>query len=358
MKRSALNLIVIGLLLTLWTTSAFSYQQTPSELTLEQAIHRAKYQSKVIKQADLEVDKAHKKRSEAAASFSPSWLVNYVPGVEQAYNAMVITDLQWKMAEKNSAIKIDSVEFDTYKKYFAVQKAEQDLEAVKLAFKREEKNYAITNASYEVGLSTPIGLLQAKLKLELAKTKVLSSKNELEDAYDKLNTLLGYNSGYRPKLVSKVEFKPLPDELGVALSKALGDNPQLWVAKERITVYERQTGLSSTGDLEVDIARVQKDNSEEMIRELVRSLYFKVKNLESSYESAQKAYEVSKESYNLTKIKYELGMVTEYELINSETSLLEAKNTLEDLKRNHKQLLIALEKPWVYSFIDDTGNGN
>lgn len=94
------------------------------------------------------------------------------------------------------------------------------------------------------GTATNFNVLRAKVDVANAKTQMIQSKNNLEQAQAAFYNLLGVSQNSEVNLQDSLNYKPVDTNEGKAISKALHDNPELASSLLQVRL-QRQNVLAS-----------------------------------------------------------------------------------------------------------------
>ena len=351
-------MLVTILVLLLTSGLAWSKEPATPELSLNQALEMAGKYSKVVKKAQLEVDRTEEIRNHRydQLDYVPSNMP-YNPAIEVAWSSMLTADLTWQMSKKSLDMEEDRLVLDVCQKYWDLLVALDKVEAKKLALQQAELDLRKAQASARVGLIMQLNLSQAEAGLAAARASMASAENELDEAYVKLNQLLGLWPQDRPVPVDEIEFNPLEvDNLDTAITRVVNASPAVWLAQERATMQKYlQDLMFYTGEyrpyqarkIEVQQAQLDATDAKETMRVLTRTLYYNVLNLEETYLTMGETVKVAEESLRVTKLKFDLGMVTKADVAAAEATLADARQNELNLLRNHVYFKLAFQKPWA-----------
>ncbi|GFN21828.1 TolC family protein [Thermanaeromonas sp. C210] len=360
MKRWVIAL-VLALLVFFGTAGTAAAKDT---LSLDEAIKLALDYDKGLKKAEAEIERTKAIRDDAQedVQFTPvqgGYSGPYGPQIEASWNKLLSADLAWRASKKDYEAKVDALVLDVCKKYWDVQVAQS-----KLLLQEKLKEQALINlqnarAGAAAGTVAPSMLVIAEAQYEQAVKNYEQAKHALGDAYNALNQAIGLDAAARPELTDDVKFEPLQvDSLDSAVSRALEKAPTVWKARQNIdlkrwaadmmyftgsyTPYDaRQKELEQA---ELDYATVQ-----ELMAKATRTAYYQAKQVEEGYAAALEALKMAEEKLRVERAKYEVGMSTKADLVSAEVSVVQARQTLDQLVRNHAYLKLAFEKPWAMS---------
>lgn len=323
-------------------------------LSLEQAVNRALTLSRTLKIAELNLQAAENSRREAAAAFNPLWLVNYTPGTETAYAAFLTSNASWQSAQTNYDMEKDTVVASIYRAYYDVLLVEKEIEVKKALLEAVEAQLSASRYGFKVGTITRNTLAQLEARYMSAKSDLAAGQRRLDEAYRKLNELVGLPPGGRPLLVMEVAYEPVAGEgsFAVDIDEIVSSSPTVLNALRTAELRERLIGLTGdyeTSKIDAEKARIQVDQLREDLKTQVKSLYNNLLLLEDQYAATVDALRAAEDFLKIVGLRKNLGMATESELKTAEADVLNLRYTLFKLTVQHELTKLAFFKPWAGS---------
>jgi outer membrane protein TolC len=364
------RILTVFILIASLLVPPFAWAKEPAtpELTLNQAIAMALEHSEAVKKAEKEIDRTYELREESADQLD--YVPTAPPGnkyVEMAWANLLAADLTWRMSKKSLTAEQDEVALDACKKYWDVLKAQEKVRAAEEGLKKADWELRRARANFQVGMIPQAALVAAEAQLAGAKATVEAAKNDLDNAYASFNQLVGLWPQDRPVLVDGVNFNPLQvSDVETEVGRIVDESPTVWLAKENVTLKKYlEDFMFYTGEyrpyqarkIEVEQAELDAASAKKMLEEVTRSLYYKAKSLEESYQALQEGVKTAEENLRVTKVKYDVGMATRAEVAAAEAALAEAKQKVLEIACQHAYLKLAFEKPWAYISLAVAGSG-
>jgi len=358
MKKIALWTLILLLVITL-AGNAYAGEKEDSqsiEVTLEEAINRALSRSEALEKADWDREQAEDAKDEAVASFHPAWFTDYA-GSDEPYVAYYSAKSGAEIADLNYIAERDKVIYSTVENYYNVLLALKNVENAEAALELEQLKLKIAELKYQVGMDSYLSLLQARTKVADAEKELTEAENALENTYLDFNQLVGFASAERPILTDFPEYEPLSENesLGFFVQRALDESPVIEISKETVNLQEQMKGWGDYQEGDFEKAELDEQIAREATKQIVRSLYFSLLDLEKQYEALQEQVKLLEENLRAKQLMFEVGMATKLDVQEAEVSLLNAKNALFALTVNHELMRHKLEKPWV---MESTSSGS
>lgn len=365
-------IIALGVIfiISIWSTACLAKEPATPQLKLSEAIDMAIKNSESIKKSSLEIDKSKEKRENASdkLTFTPVSGGSYDPGVEAAWYGLLSADLTWMMSKKSYTSEEDRLVLDVCKKYWNVQKSLSEVKVKETSYSLAELSLRRVQAMVRLGMTPPdsppgaspqAALEAAGAQLAGAKSELTKARNTLNSDYEALNQLLGLWPEDRPALVDEVNFEILKiDNLDTEVQRVIETSPQIWLAGEKVNLakYAYEMMWASGQYTPYEVRKIEKEQAEldaisakDAVRLATRGLYYTVKNLEGGIAASEKAVAGAEEALRVAKLQYELGMITKENLLKTEVSLAQARQTNLDLIRQHAYMKLAFQKPWAVS---------
>ncbi|MHB1044093.1 MAG: TolC family protein [Eubacteriales bacterium] len=358
------------LIICLWGSASWAKEPATPQLKLNEVIDIAIKHSDSVKKSSLEIDKAKEQRENASdqLTFTPVSGGSYDPGVERAWYSLLSADLTWNMSKKSHTTEEDRLVLDVCQKYWNVQKSMNEVRVKEVSCSLSEVALRRVQAMVRLGMTPPelppgtspqSAISSAEGDLARAKSDLTKAENKLNSDYEAINQLLGLWPEDRPALVEEVNFEILEiDNLDTEVQRVIETSPKIWQAEEQITLakYAYELMWASGSYKSYEIRKAEKEQTEldavsakDAVRLATRSLYYTAKNLEAGILAAEKSVVGAEEALRVAKLQYELGMITKENLLKSEGSLSQAKQTLMDLTQQHAYMKLAFKKPWAVS---------
>ncbi|MDQ0285071.1 outer membrane protein TolC [Desulfofundulus luciae] len=366
MGRILTVLILIASLLV--PPYAWAKEPATPELTLNQAVALALAHSESVKKAEKDVDRTYEWRVYRSEQLDYTPLEPPGnPKVEIAWSNLLTADLTWRMSKKSLTAEQDEVALDACKKYWDVLKAHEKVRAAEEGLKKADWELRRARANFQVGMIPQAALVAAEAQMAQAKAALEAAKNDLDNAYASFNRLVGLWPQDRPVLVDGVNFNPLQvSDVETEVGRIVDESPTVWLANEKVTLQKYlEDMMFYTGEyrpyqarkIEVEQAELDAASAKKMLEEVTRSLYYKAKSLEESYQALQEGVKTAEENLRVTKVKYDVGMATRAEVAAAEAALAEAKQKALETACQHAYLKLAFEKPWAYISLAVAGSG-
>lgn len=360
MRRFILLVVALTFLL-LNSAVAWADETAAPELTLQQAIDKAKANSETLKSAKYDIERGYQVRKFDADKVTFTPIGTASDSSSRAFTGLIQADMNWQMAQKTYNAQEDSLVMQTLKAYNALLLAQEKVKVADVQLKNADLQRMVAEANYRVGLLNKMSLLQAQTTQEAAKAGMEAANKALEDSYQKFNQLVGLYPADRPVLVDKPKFDELKiDDLDAEVGRAMAASPTVWLAQQKVDLAKLTLDLydyTSTSRSEpydakiIDVTKAQLSamDTNEQLQKLVRTLYFSVKQLEEQYMSAQESVKVAEEALRVVKVKYDVGMATRAEISAAELTLAQANQSVLDYSSQHEILALAFSKPWAYA---------
>lgn len=330
------------------------------ELTLDDAVNRALAKNNALKTAEYDIERSEVIRDEAVDD------VKYTPvgptpaAASAAFTGLVTKDLSWQMSKKTKDVTADTVVASVLNNYTGVLAAQEKVAAAEKALAYAEWQRLVARVGYQVGTVSISEKTVAESGYEGKAAALAAARSSLDDCFQKLNTLVGINSEERPVLKDNPECVPLKiDNLETEVSRRIEKNPSVWMAERNIDLAKLTLDLHSWNDptsvpydakkIDVDKAELNASSTKEQMQQLVRTLYYSIREMEEQYVSLEQALKVAEENLRIKQVMFEVGMATKGDLLSAESELANAKQALKSLTYQHELYKYYFNKPWAFS---------
>lgn len=361
MRKYLLMLTVMVFAVILMAAPALARESATPSLTLQQAVEMAKAQSETIRNDRYEIERGELVNDSAAlkmlfAPTSPTTITarSYFLSYKQS-------GIDLEMSERSYVADLDTLVMQTLQSYNSVLQGMEAVDVAKAQLKTAEWNYRVAVVSKQVGILNSLDFIKAGAALFQAGANLSIANKSLDDNYQKFNQSVGLWPEDRPVLVDEPIFEKITIEnLETEVERAVGKSPTVWLMQRQVDLADisrRLYNLAGTSSIEpyetkkidVEMAELSAVQTEEQVRILVRSIYYRAVQLEDQYDSAQESVKVADETLRVARIKYEVGMVAKGEVLTAEANLETAQQSLLSIVTQHQALSLAFSKPWSYS---------
>lgn len=246
----------------------------------------------------------------------------------------------------------ETVKYSVKKLCYTIEELTKTIECLEKTITKQENDVKIAGVKHSLNMITLLDVDAARKTLDSTKLQLESLKSTLLSIKANLKNLMGFDVS-RELIVTipENEFTILNVEnLQETIEKSLETNGAAlsakieYAQKENNYIIATKTKFLPTAEDERDVKKVFSDaearlnNSINLIKENLYSLYNSVKNNEESTILAKQEYEQLQIKYNQMKVMHELGMITTNDFNAYEIALLNSKNTYE--ASLHKNILL------------------
>ncbi|AKX95195.1 outer membrane protein-like [Moorella thermoacetica] len=375
MQLRKLNLLLLALFLSysmIFPAAATAADGKVQKITLQEAVEMALQHDQGVKKAEVEVRSTEALRDNVAdnvKSIPPQGWAAPDPvtatKVQATWVNLLSSDLAWRMSKKNLEATRDTLVLKVCKSYWDVQVAQEKLSLQEKLMQQAIKKLQEARAGQRAGTLSPAEIVMAEAQWEQAKKNYEAARQNLNDAYNTFNNLVGLLPEERPLLVDTPDYQPLNiNSLDAEVDRVLTESPAVWAAKQQIDIKKWASDIiyDSQGNVipyksrqaEVEAAEYDYASAKTAMEKATRALYYQTKSLEESYGTALEALRMAEEALRVEKAKYAAGMSIQTKVFEAEVNVAQAQEAVDELIRNHAYLKLAFEKPWAMQ----TASGN
>lgn len=344
------------------SNSSSKHSISTNAMTLEQAFELAVNSSNELKTTKIDIEKADKSLEKAAEA------IDYIPaggGNQQATSAFTNwnrAQTSYFMAQRQYEIKKETLEYNVRVAYNDILQKQEAKKVAQLTLEDKEFKKRVTDAKAKNGMASQFEVTQAASGIQEAKASLEASSKALEDAYTKLNNLLGKNANERYELVNKPVFEKSKNvDLETIVSQVVTGSSAVWLAEQQVNLANLDvkyfTFSGTTNDknayeqkqLDQDKAQFSAADTKQQIESAVRSIYYSINQLEQQYEVVRANLAKAEEGLKLVQVRYNQGMATASEVLEVKLGVEQLHQQLFNITAQLDTLKIAFTKPWVAS---------
>jgi len=295
-------------------------------------------------------------------------------------------------AEANKQISLNDLEkekqaiiYKVTEAYYQVLQTEGIKKVSAQAVKQMQAHLESSEALLKEGMIAPIDLNRIKSQLSNLEHNLIKAENGYELTMYNINSIMGIDLNTELVLENNLSYEPCEINLEDALIQA-GENrmemmniaQQRRILEEMVDVAKSNRkpqvifsaesgivgwqaaivaeyslfdgGVNKAKVEQAEIKLAQVDQSEKQVRQLiefeVRSAYLNMKEAEKLIKVAEEGIKNSQESFRIAQVKYNEGIATNTEVIDAQSTLIEAEtnhlNALYDYNINRAALVKAI----------------
>ena len=364
MRRPFILLVILTLLAGLFPASVWADESETArtELTLQAAVDKALSINKGIRQAKNDLERSAEVRDYLAdrVDFIPS-SSSASSGAVKSYLSLTSAEISRSMAKRTLTVEEDKVVMSVYQAYNSILQGQEKVKVDELSLQNQQWLRYVASAGLRVGTIDPVAMAKAETEYTAAKATLEADNKALDDAYQKLNQLLGLSAKERPVLVDIPEIVPMDvKDLEAEVNKKVTGSPSVWLSEQQVDLAKltkRLYDFTNTSnsepykakEIDVEQKEISANDTKDQVAKLVRTIYYSATQLEEQYTGAKEAVRLAEENQRVTQVKYEVGMATKSDLLSAELALAQANQKLVDISTQHQILVLAFKKPWSYS---------
>jgi len=295
-------------------------------------------------------------------------------------------------AEANKQISLNDLEKEKQEIIFKITEAYSQVlqtEGIKRvstqAVKQMQAHLESSEALLKEGMIAPIDLNRIKSQLSNLEHNLIKAENGYKLTMYNLNSIMGIDLNTELILENNLSYEPCEINLEQALVQARENRPAIMnivqqrkIMEEMVDVaksnkkpqviFSAESGITgwqvaivaeySLFDGGVNKAKIEQaeiklaqvDQSEKQVQQLiefeVRSAYLNMREAEKLIKIAEEGIKNSQESFRIAQVKYNAGIATNTEVIDAQSTLIEAEtnhlNALYDYNINRAALVKAM----------------
>lgn len=311
--KHCLVMLLVAFLVAAPGTSIVSAAETPT-LTMDQAIERAFTYSAQLKIDKTEIDKQEYlvDRSGNAVRYTPID-IGYNPDDKNVLSTHEQNQFNLRKSEKKLEADKRQLIIDVQTAYYAVIKAQKNLEVSQLNYKNSQVTLLQAEEKYKAGVITKADLLSARAKVQTDQATIVENQNKLDEAYTNLNKLVGYDISSRPQLVDGINVTFVDFDPESKANIASEASYETWSAEEVARVADRIKIFATyydVADWNVEQSEVTASDTKQLVKKQTRALVLGLDTLKSKHDQYTKKLEELQAKLKVAKANFAVGMVT------------------------------------------------
>ncbi|MED0738678.1 TolC family protein [Aneurinibacillus thermoaerophilus] len=333
-------------------------------LTYEQALERAFNASIPLKNAGDEIDRSFEIRQNLGSGiqYYPVGVGNGPKDemVRAQAKGVVQADMAWRISKRKYDLEKDNIIYSVKTAYNNVLKAQKQKELAEANAKNQEvqKNVAFYKASE--GALSQYELSQEEGKYNSALKQKVAAEKALDDAWTKLNALIGAPQEARFALVDEPQFKPFDKsetDLENDITFIVSNSDAVAMAEEQVKIQRMDVDLytynagspTSYKAEEIDVRKAanQVEDTKKNLADGMRSIYYSIKQLEEQYKVLTIELKKAEETLKMAQVRYDTGVGIKADVTAAELAVADKKKKIFDTLIQLDNLKLAYEKPWV-----------
>ncbi|QYY42537.1 TolC family protein [Aneurinibacillus thermoaerophilus] len=333
-------------------------------LTYEQALERAFNASIPLKNAGDEIDRSFEIRQNLGSGiqYYPVGVGNGPKDemVRAQAKGVVQADMAWRISKRKYDLEKDNIIYSVKTAYNNVLKAQKQKELAEANAKNQEvqKNVAFYKASE--GALSQYELSQEEGKYNSALKQKVAAEKALDDAWTKLNALIGASQEARFALVDEPQFKPFDKsetDLENDITFIVSNSDAVAMAEEQVKIQRMDVDLytynagspTSYKAEEIDVRKAanQVEDTKKNLADGMRSIYYSIKQLEEQYKVLTIELKKAEETLKMAQVRYDTGVGIKADVTAAELAVADKKKKIFDTLIQLDNLKLAYEKPWV-----------
>ena len=338
-----------------------TYETNTEPLKFDDAVAMALKTSNSLKSQEASLQQQSNKLDDAADNldFIPAPQSGTSEAANAGFNAYTQQQIGYLGSQKQLEITKDSLEYQVKSAYNSII---TNLEAKRMAdlnLEDAQRSLRIIQIKRSNDMASDFEVTQATSKVQQQEAAKEVALKTLEDSYRQLNTLIGYKPDQRYALVDAPEFSVFESDVETKVSQVVTGSPVVWLQEQRVKVanlninYFVFTGQTANSydntKIEIEKAKLTSEDTKKQLADSVRSMYNKIKELETQYAQLQSGKVTAENALSVVKKRYDLGMATEYEVFQAQLQLETLKNQELSIITGLDNLKLAYEKPWAAS---------
>ncbi|MBP2027128.1 hypothetical protein J2Z35_000922 [Acetoanaerobium pronyense] len=359
-------LILSTFIFTAGTVDIFAEEEN-NLLTIEEAYNLAKKNNPELRK----LDNQNRRANESSRSLEYD-LGFYLPeddpfGFKSASFMAQSKQIRFQkdQVEVQKMVTLENIKLQILSAFNNIDKAINEKEILILKISRMREKLNLEKIKNNLGVSSQFDLITMQNELSNSEKNLEKLNKSIESYYLELEKVLNTKVD-RPIESNKVSFEKLNEsetDVTKQESLALSNNILVWGKEQEIDFKEFElelfiltlppinTGESISSEpynikkidqslLSNELSTLRND-----VRESVRTKYDNIKTLEKNREILINSIRILEEEIKMMKVRESAGLITQEPIKDMNLQLVELKNTLEEIERQHGFLIYVYSNP-------------
>ncbi|BCJ87759.1 stalk domain-containing protein [Effusibacillus dendaii] len=330
-----------------------------NQLTYDAAVTMAMNSSYSLKNAAKDIERS--KEVMDNVSDDVKWIPASGDNASAAklYSSFATSQTSYLMSKKSYEMAQDAIAYAVKQAYNGVFQAQEALNLAQIAYQNADQQNRITQAKFQQGMASTNDQLQAQNNFKNADTSLSAAKKAMDDAYQKLDKLLGLPVDARPSLVDVPQMTNSSIDADVKVNQVINDSPNIWQAEQNVNLAQLRVDLYTFNDpsadpykakeIDVEKAKLSVGQLKDQLEKTVRSLYNAIKQEEDQYKGLQSKLQAAEDNLRVAKVKYDNGTGIQADVVAAQLAVEQIKQQMLSLAAQHDNNLMAFDKPWAAS---------
>ncbi len=319
-------------------------------LTLEDAIQTAlsnngQLVACQVKKKAAETSLSVAKSDQRAAKKSPI-AINELIYVKNGY-AVAAQEMQIRMAEAEIQQITNRISYQVTEKYFNIKLAEQLVLIHQNGVQMANDNLQIVSTQFSLGMVSELEVSNAEIQVKRTTHALEDAMRNLALANEDFKITLGIEGPCTFSLTDAITYEDYNSDVTEDIASAMNTRYDVISLRELaaldelyFTITQKITAANTADYQTAESTYLQSqytyNSNSKLIGLSIQAAYNNIATKKGNLEIAQMALMVKQREYDTAKLKFEMGMITNLELVNIQTELLQCQTELESAKLSYK----------------------
>ncbi len=324
-------------------------------LTLEDAIDMALTNNQQLVACQVKKDAAETSLSVAkteqyAAKKSP-FAINELIYVKNGY-AVAAQEMQIRLADAEYQQLTNRISYQVTEKYFQIKLAEQLVLIHENGVQMAEENQQLVSTQLTLGMVSELEAANAEIQVKRTSLALEDARRNLALAKEDFKIALGLSGPCDFSLTDTVTMEEYLPDAATDIPKAMETRYDVAALREvakldelYFTITKKITAENTANYKNAESTYLQSkynyDSNSRLIGLSIQASCNNIASTKGNLEIAELSLNVKQREYDTAKLKFEMGMITNLELVKTQTELLQCQTELESAKLSYK---LAVEK--------------
>jgi len=286
--------------------------------------------------------------------------ISYGPAAaaaSQIIGAIKSADIQMQVLKDQRTITEDAIAYQVLEAYYEIIKAEEKLAVLEKSLAVQKKTLDQAEKKYEVGMISQLERDKERKNYEESKKNKAILEEQRENAYEKLNHLVGFDVDKRYSLSGDLVFRPIKDiSLDAHIQRIITNSPPIRILEQNVNLndlglklYVYNAGMDPYDVKEIDLktAKLTLADAKDQYAQSLRNLYSSLKQLEERHQSLQISLDKALDDLKLARANLAVDMITQLDFERANLQVESLKQQMRENIMQYETLKMVYEKPWA-----------
>ena len=339
---------------------ALIFDEELQTYTLKELQDRSVTFNRELKRLQKERDRAEIMRREAVLrkTFTPvgSGFTELEFLASQAILGVLSVDAELSVNRRLMEAQEQQAEHQVLTGMLELNQALRNKEMAELGIELARSEERISEVKLEYGTGSRFELSQARDAVQEALNERTKSELKIDEAYESLNLVLGFNLDERYNILREEEPDLEVPDVDLQVNRVISRSPDLWSLEKqleltemglRLYTYNQGQDPYAAKSIDIDTAQLRLNEAKQQTENAVRDLYNTIQQIENERIDLELALKQLNDSLEIMNTRLELGMIIPMEVESLEHQKKQLEIGLRNMQDQYELLIEIYKRPWL-----------